>query len=658
VRNEKRRQFVLRLRYMILVDVVCVLVAVLASYVIRYEALVRVWPYVRRNWMLFALAPIVRVGIYAGFRLYRRVWRYASVNELKAMILASGVASAIIWASDLWLFPAIDPGHLTSRSVLMLETIMSTGALGATRLLYRLTQRRMTNLDAARLRAFVEKPTRVLIAGAGDAGVMILREIQDNPHLGMKVVGFMDDDADKQGMTAHGARVLGSRHDLPDLVRRYGLEQVIIAMPTAPGKAIREIRSICRSAGVDVQVVPGVYELIGGQVSVNQVREVRIEDLLRRDPVQTDTRQVSSLLRGRRVLVTGAGGSIGSEICRQVARCEPAALILLGHGENSIFRIANELSRAHPRLAAFSVIADIRDRSRLRTVFADHRPEMVFHAAAHKHVPLMEENPTDAVTNNVLGTRNVVETAEENGVEHLVLISTDKAVNPTSVMGATKRVAELLVQQAARRSGRRYVAVRFGNVLGSRGSVVPLFQEQIARGGPVIVTDPKVKRYFMTIPEAVQLVLQAATLGDGGEVFVLDMGEPVAILDLARDMIALSGLQEGRDIDIEFSGLRPGEKMFEELFGPDENYSRTEHERIFMCGGASGPQPDSGSGREAAHVDMLIAAARACDAERTTELLRIVVPEYEPYGLPAQRSGDAEEGEGGALRSLSAHATG
>ena len=355
------------------------------------------------------------------------------------------------------------------------------------------------------------------------------------------------------------------------------------------------------------RIIPGMYELLSGAASIGQLRDVQIEDLLRREPVHTDTAQVAALIRGRRVLVTGAGGSIGSELCRQIVRCEPAELIILGHGENSIFDIQNELEAGtdacdagvearnwqeasrpqHPatsitRPRITPVIADIRDADRLAAMFAAHRPEIVFHAAAHKHVPLMEDNVEDAVTNNVLGTRRLVEASIAAGVEHFVLVSTDKAVNPSSVMGATKRVAELIVQEAARRTGRAFVAVRFGNVLGSRGSVVPFFQRQIAAGGPVTVTHPEVKRYFMTIPEAVQLVLQAAALGCGGEIFVLDMGEPVRIVDLARDLIRLSGLEPDRDIEIRYTGLRPGEKLFEELFGADEAYGRTQHEKIFV----------------------------------------------------------------------------
>ena len=426
--------------------------------------------------------------------------------------------------------------------------------------------------------------------GAGDAGRMLVRELHRNTQVGMKPAGFVDDDRRKHGMRIDGVPVLGGRHDIPALAQKHCIDQVIIAMPTAPGKALREIIAICDQIGVRTKTIPGMYELLDGKVSVNQLRSVQIEDLLRRVPVQADVAAVGAMLRGKRVLVTGGGGSIGSELCRQVLSCEPATLVILGHGENSVFEIQNELRSwiagsmnlvCAPQISA--VIADIRFPERVEAVFEQYRPEIVFHAAAHKHVPLMEAHPEEAVTNNVLGTRNVLNAALAAGVDRFVMISSDKAVNPTSVMGATKRVAELLVHQAARQSGRPYMAVRFGNVLGSRGSVVLTFKQQIAAGGPITVTHPEMRRYFMTIPEAVTLVLQAGVLGDGGEVFVLDMGEPIKVVDLAREMIKLSGLQVDNDIDIVFTGLRPGEKLFEELFAHGENYVRTGHPKILVA---------------------------------------------------------------------------
>ena len=444
------------------------------------------------------------------------------------------------------------------------------------------------------MRHLTTLPQPVLVVGAGDAGVVIVRELRRKPELGMQVIGFIDADPHKRAARILGAPVLGDRHAIPQLVRDYGIQLVIIAMPTAPGREIRDVVTICEEANVPTKIMPGLYEILDGTVSVNQLRNVQIEDLLRREPIHTDTAAVQQLLAGKRVLVTGGGGSIGSELCRQILRCDPAELIVLGHGENSVFEICSELNRQlQQRMRAEvdrvgripivqPVIADIRFPDRLLAVFREYQPQIVFHAAAHKHVPLMESNPTEAISNNVLGTRNLLDAAVLNGVERFVMISTDKAVNPINLMGASKRVAEMLVHRIARETGKPYVAVRFGNVLGSRGSVLQTFKWQIASGGPVTVTHPEMKRYFMTIPEAVQLVLQAAVLGQGGEVFMLDMGEPVKITDLARDLIELSGLEIGRDIEITFTGIRPGEKLHEELFSPRQSYQRTAHQKIFV----------------------------------------------------------------------------
>jgi FlaA1/EpsC-like NDP-sugar epimerase len=423
--------------------------------------------------------------------------------------------------------------------------------------------------------------------------------------------------------------VLGDRHDIPQVAAGYKVKLVIIAMPAASGVAIREIVKICEDADLQTKIVPGLYELLGGTVRVSQLRPVEIHDLLRRAPVQTDIAAVQNLLRGKRVLVTGAGGSIGSELCRQILCCNPASLILLGHGENSIFEISEELKAqaAAADVELVSVIAGIRFSDRMCTVFEKYRPQIIFHAAAHKHVPLMESNPVEAITNNVGGTRNLLEAAMAYDIERFVMISTDKAVNPTSIMGASKRVAELLVNDAAQRTGRPYVAVRFGNVLGSRGSVVLTFKKQIAAGGPLTVTHPEMKRYFMTIPEAAQLVLQAAALGQGGEVFVLDMGEPVKIADLARDLIELSGLEVGRDIEIVFTGLRPGEKLFEELFISGEIYARTAHQKIFVANGGAAMRAANGERQITEGVDALIEAAQRGNEKALRGLLKGLIPE-------------------------------
>lgn len=637
----------LRMRYLMAIDLVCIGLAIVISFVIRYEALINVGPYLRLSWTFFLLAPLVRLPVYTFFRLYYRLWRYASVQELRMIVMAGMTSSALIYVLNFGLMPFLVSRPLGSRSIWLLEGVLSLCFLGASRFILRLLQERYRPQDLAQVRGFVRNPGKVLIMGAGDAGAMILREIQSNGGLGLKVVGLLDDDPAKLGFSVHGVPVLGNREAIPALAAKHQIDQVIIAIPTAPGRDLREIVHICERADVQPLTIPGIYSLLDGTVRLNQVRNVEIEDLLRRETIVTDTAAVAQLLRGRRVLVTGGGGSIGSELCRQILRCQPAELVLLGHGENSIFEIDNELTRFIERMGGTrkirmrALIADIRFPERIHSVFAQVQPEIVFHAAAHKHVPLMEANPEEAITNNVLGTRNVLNAALAHNVEHFVMISTDKAVNPTSVMGASKRVAELLVHEAAISSGKPYVAVRFGNVLGSRGSVVLTFKQQIADGGPVTVTDPEMRRYFMTIPEAVQLVLQASVLGKGGEVFLLDMGEPVKIVDMAEDLIRLSGLEVGRDIEIVYTGLRPGEKLYEELFVAGENYARTQHEKVFIAANASSFVPE----HLTESINALELAAERGDREAIIRGLRSLVPEYgtEPEPKSSDLTGAAPE---------------
>ncbi|HNO86538.1 MAG TPA: nucleoside-diphosphate sugar epimerase/dehydratase, partial [Anaerolineales bacterium] len=422
---------------------------------------------------------------------------------------------------------------------------------------------------------------RALIIGAGDAGALVVRELQKSSQLNLFPVGFLDDDPAKQNHQIYGVSVIGRVGKLADVLESQRIDEVIIAIPSAPGKIIRAVNDACRKKGIPSRTMPGIYELLGGKVSVNRLREVDITDLLRRDHVRVNDEQVGQALEGKRVLVTGAGGSIGRELCRQIARRNPSQLILLGHGENSIFEILLELQNDYAALKLIPVIADIRNGQRLDSVFAQHHPQVVFHAAAHKHVPLMEANPVEAITNNVLGTRNVVQAALDHNVERFILISTDKAVNPSSIYGATKRLAEAIVLDAAHKNKRAFAVVRFGNVLGSRGSIIPIFKNQIANGGPVTITHPDMFRFFMTIPEAVYLVLQASSMNNGGEVFVLNMGEPVRILDLAEDLIKLSGLEPQKDIEIAFTGIRPGEKLTEELWVEGTSLIQTPHPDIF-----------------------------------------------------------------------------
>ena len=620
-----------RNRYFLLLDFVILCVTATVALFLRVDSVATMERFAASLVLFTVVALIIRLVVFYRFELYRRYWRYASVEELVQIAAAVLVSTMIIVVVVFGVrIPALGICERwpvacgLPRSIPFIDALLVLLAVGGVRFslrLYDLWTRRAQMAPTTR---------RVLVVGAGDAGALIVKEMRANPQLSLNPVGFVDDNPQKLGARIHSVRVLGNRQDIPELVREQRVDEVIIAMPTASGKVIRDVVKVCEQANTPARTMPGIYELLGGTVSVNELRTVQIEDLLRREPVWTDTAAVEELIRGRRVLITGAGGSIGGELCRQVLRFEPAELILLGHGENSIFEIHGELLQLAKRLAPSAVlspvIVDVRFVDRLQQVMQQHRPHIIFHAAAHKHVPLMEQNPAEAVSNNILGARNLLRAALDAGVERFVMISSDKAVNPTSIMGATKRATELLVMQAAQQSGRPYVAVRFGNVLGSRGSVVLTFKRQIASGGPVTITHPDMDRFFMTIPEAVQLVLQAAALGSGGEVFVLDMGEPVKIVDLATDLIELSGLEVGRDIDIVYTGLRPGEKLSEELFVAGESYGRTLHEKIFTADNASSFVPD---GLDAT-VDALALAALKNDRGQIIAGLSGLIPEYRP----------------------------
>ncbi|HEY9717280.1 MAG TPA: nucleoside-diphosphate sugar epimerase/dehydratase [Trichormus sp.] len=530
------------------------------------------------------LTPIVlglRLLSNWGFGVYRRLWRYTGLTEIMELGCSVLAVTTFILVARACRLLNIDQNQL-SYGIIAIDAGLCFMAMAAPRVLRRLQteheQRRHWRQPLRR---------RALLVGAGDAGQLVLRELSQRSDVGVEVVGLLDDDPGKVKKRIGALTVFGTTNDLPKLVDNLFIDQVIIAMPSAPASEIRRIVDMCRKAEVETRILPGIYELINGRVSVSQLREVSLEDLLGREPVNLDTASIAGYLEGRCVLVTGAGGSIGSELCRQIMRFQPKKLVLVGKGENSIFSINQELMSRPEPVEVVPVIADIRDHNRLFNVFERHKPQVVFHAAAHKHVPLMEGNVPEAITNNVRGTQNVSELATEFAVETFVLVSSDKAVNPTSVMGATKRIAELVVQDLARRSKTKYVAVRFGNVLASRGSVIPVWRQQIAAGGPVTVTHPEATRYFMLIPEAVQLILQAGALGSGGEIFVLDMGKPVKILDLANDLIKFSGLRPGQDIEIKFIGLRPGEKLYEELLTEEEGLTKTVYEKIFV----GKPQP-------------------------------------------------------------------
>jgi len=560
-----------RNRFVLIGDLALIIVSVLGSFALRLD--VSQLPfYFPAALTMCAVALLIKVPVYFYFGLYRRLWIYASTNELRlitvavttASVLTSGVMSLIFYLE--WL-----PGF--ARSALGIDWLLSLVLIGGSRFALRiLAEQSNTHRDS--------KSKRALIIGAGDAGALVVRELQRPSQLNLVPIGFLDDDLAKQNHQIYGVSVIGKVNKLSEILDNQQVDEVIIAIPSAPGNIIRLVNDACRQKNIPSRTMPGIYELLGGKVSVNRLREVDITDLLRRDHVRVNDEKVGQALEGKRVLVTGAGGSIGRELSRQIARRAPAELVLLGHGENSIFEILLELQSNYPNLKLIPVIADVRNAQRLDSVFKTHQPQIVFHAAAHKHVSLMEANPVEAVTNNVLGTRNLVQAAIAHGIERFVLISTDKAVRPSSIYGATKRIAEMIVLDAARQHQRAFTVVRFGNVLGSRGSIIPIFKNQIANGGPVTITHPDMFRFFMTIPEAVYLVLQASSMQNGGEVFVLNMGEPVRILDLAEDLIKLSGLEPHKDIEITFTGIKPGEKLVEELWDSDTALMPTLHPDI------------------------------------------------------------------------------
>lgn len=575
-----------RSRFVLIGDIALTIVSVLGSFALRLD--VGELPYYFPAVVLMcAVALAVKIPTYFFFGLYRRLWIYASISELRlitaavttASVVTSGVMALLIVTGN------VLPGM--PRSALGIDWLLSLVLIGGSRFALRILA------EQSMARRADGKGKRALVVGAGDVGALVVRELQKSSQLNLTPVGFLDDDPAKQKHTIYGVQVIGKVDDLALLIDLHKIDMVIIAIPSAPGQLVRMVNDVCRIKGIPSRTVPGVYELIGGKVSVNRLREVDINDLLRREPVRVNDEAVGAALAGKHVLVTGAGGSIGRELCRQIARRNPSELVLLGHGENSIFEIFLELHADYPALTLSPVIADVRDEERLAQVFGQYQPQVVFHTAAHKHVPLMEVNVVEAVTNNVIGTRYVVQAARDHDVERFVLISTDKAVRPSSIYGATKRLAEMIVLNAARESERAFTVVRFGNVLGSRGSIIPIFKQQIASGGPVTITHPDMCRFFMTIPEAVYLVLQAASMGNGGETFVLNMGEPIRILSLAEDLIRLSGLEPHRDIEIAFTGVRPGEKMTEELWEAGTPLLKTLHPDIFRLDSDVSPQsPD------------------------------------------------------------------
>ena len=554
---------------LLIVDVITIIGVALISLLIRFDGYITPH-YMQQMVDALPIMVISYIVMLLSMHLYTRIWRYAGMREMVAVLIATTLGAGLFY-TGMYVFDKSLP-----RSIYLISWILSTGVIGIGRMVLhyiamRYGGKQSTDADMV----------NTLIIGAGDAGATIAREIERYHKRSRKVIGFIDDDEAKFNRLMGGVRILGNRHDIPSIVKENKVKEIIIAMPSVTRNEIRNIMEICSPLKCKVNTLPGMYQLLDDEVLVSHLHPVSIEDLLERDEVRLDMDIVEHYIRDKVVLVTGAGGSIGSEICRQIMRVGPKRLLLLGHGENSIYLINQELKNIYKDGPITPIIADIRDKQQLDQIFTQYNPQVVFHAVAHKHVPLMEIQPMAAVLNNIYGTRNVADVAGRHGVERFVMISTDKAVNPTSVMGATKRVAEKVIISMNDTYDTKYITVRFGNVLGSRGSVIPLFKKQIEAGGPVTVTDPEMTRYFMTIPEASQLVLQAGAMGKGGEVFLLDMGEPVKIIDLARNMIRLSGLEPDKDIHIKITGLRPGEKKYEELLTSEEGTNRTNHTKIF-----------------------------------------------------------------------------
>ncbi|MEW6524453.1 MAG: nucleoside-diphosphate sugar epimerase/dehydratase [Bacillota bacterium] len=621
-------------------DAVLLNIAVLGALFLRFEGRIPAL-YIARYMSIIAIYTLTSLAVFHALGLYSRIWRYASSSDIVAVLKAvTGAAGLLL----LWTY--LLSSHLP-RSTYILNWIIAFLLVGGHRFSFRFLA---TIGQPSSKTSIGNDHRRVLVVGAGEAGTMVLKEFDKHPELGCRIVGLVDDNPAKLGLEIQGVRVVGNTTGLPDLIQDFGVEEVIIAIPSAPGRVIRSIHSLCAGSNVKVKTLPGVYELLNGEVRLDRVREVQIEDLLGREPVDLDVEKVAMYLEGQVVLVTGAGGSIGSEICRQIIRFRPASLVMLDHDENGMFETLMTLPPNSKMVDLQTVIADIRDWNRVAEVFARYGPAVVFHAAAHKHVHFMEQNPIEAIKTNVFGTINVARNAVRYGTARFVLISTDKAVNPSSVMGATKRVAEMALlnlnhEQVPGKPGDRateFMVVRFGNVLGSRGSVVPLFRSQIAQGGPVSVTDPHMTRYFMTISEAVQLVIQAGAVGEGGQLFALDMGEPVSIMELAEKMIRLSGYEPNVDIPIEVVGARPGEKLCEELVGPGETLVATANKRIYEV-----KSPNSSSGEIWAMVEELensVFGRNGVDAQRL--LASIVSSQGDQYREVAASSADQLFGAG------------
>ncbi|ACH38651.1 NAD-dependent nucleoside diphosphate-sugar epimerase/dehydratase [Citrifermentans bemidjiense Bem] len=594
-------------------DVALIVAAFTLAFLLRFDLQI---PADQSSPLLQGLVIVLAVKsvIFIASGMYRCIWRYASLRdayEIFKVVTLSSVVSALALL-------LIKGPFALPRSIYFLDWFLLFSLVAGSRLVWRVYRE-------TRFFPSLHKGKKTLIIGAGEAGNLLLKEIRKEADSPYNVIGFVDDDIEKRGMRLSGVRVLGGTNRLCAMVRKHAIEEVIFAIPSGDGELMRRVIANCKRSKARFKTLPGITAIVDGKVSMSQIKDVEIEDLLGRDPVMLDQTAIRNYLTDKRVLVTGAAGSIGSEICRQVARFKPAKLVLFDHAETPLFYIEKELAAAFPDLRIIPMVGDVKNQERVEAVFDEFIPEVVFHAAAYKHVAMMEYNPAEAVLNNVLGSRIVADAAHKTKVSNFVMVSTDKAVNPTNVMGATKRSAEIYVQALAAKSQTKFTTVRFGNVLGSNGSVIPLFKEQIRKGGPVTVTHSDVVRYFMTIPEASQLVMQAGCIGRGGEIFVLDMGEPVRILSLAEELIRLSGLIPYKEMDIQFTGLKPGEKLFEELLINGEGIKPTSHKKIRVMAPV-----ETDLRRVSQDLDELFGHARNQDIKELLKSLRRMVPEFVP----------------------------
>ncbi|MBP3505729.1 MAG: polysaccharide biosynthesis protein [Lachnospiraceae bacterium] len=608
------RQLIVRRFLLVVYDIFAIMVASGLTILLRFNlnwAAVEL-QYIQIMWKYLPINIICTLIIFVILRLYSSIWQYAGPIEAGNVVMASGLSVVVQFIGY----------HILGMNMFRSYYVIYVGVFMLLILASRFAYRFLRMLKNKRIRN--KNASRIMIIGAGESCNMLVKEITNSSYINGQVKCLIDDDPAKIGKYVQGIRVVGNRDTILHNARKYEIDEIIIALPSASKKNIKEITNICKESDCELKILPGMYQLVNGEVGISNLRKVEVEDLLGREPISVNVDSIAEYVRGKVVLVTGGGGSIGSELCRQIARHIPKQLIILDIYENNAYDIKQELERKYPRLNLEVLIGSVRNTSRVNYIFDKYRPDIVYHAAAHKHVPLMEDSPNEAIKNNVFGTLKTVQAADRYGTQRFVLISTDKAVNPTNIMGASKRMCEMIVQMYNNRSKTEFVAVRFGNVLGSNGSVIPLFKSQIARGGPVTVTHPDIIRYFMTIPEAVSLVIEAGLYAKGGEIFVLDMGEPVKILDLAENLIRLSGYTPYEDIQIEFTGLRPGEKLYEELLMDEEGLKDTDNKMIHI-----GKPIEIDEDKFIQQLDSLKKVTEQ-EPENIRKIIKEIVPTYNP----------------------------